>query len=242
MNLLVQNTLVEDEWISDLELASAEMYYAAIIANDPEASTYAADAVKYATMYLDTMDYPDPPNLYDVAVIAHYEVAHIVGSAVYFFEFYFHECALQDSLYSKLTEQIQVALEVAASSAESDPFGLGLEYGESIDAAPYIMGLSVMGNIYDSLTETTTYEVFSNTQRDYVLGANGWGTSFIIGAAYARFLFSQTKFFRSDFTHGTFTNCPQHQVPKKLNILLKICRLQIWWVLLMVRPLFYLEE
>jgi endoglucanase len=44
------------------------------------------------------------------------------------------------------------------------------------------MGLALEAEFYDEQTHTTTYANFSRRQLDFVLGANAWGTSFIVGA------------------------------------------------------------
>ena len=81
----------------------------------------------------------------------------------------------------------------AVAQAEGDPFGFGFPWAES-DTVAHGLGLSVMASEYDELVGEPTYRTFSERWLGNVLGANAWGSSFIIG-------------------DGTvFTDCPQHQV------------------------------
>jgi hypothetical protein len=77
--------------------------------------------------------------------------------------------------------------------AQSDPFGLGIAYGAG-DAVPHALGYALEANFYDQLTHTSTHKTFGLTQRNWILGANAWGSSFIVGAG------------------STFPHCMQHQV------------------------------
>ena len=79
------------------------------------------------------------------------------------------------------------------SSRARDPFGFGFPW-DAADTASHGDGLSVMASEYDALTGTATYRAFAARWLGNVLGANAWGSSFIIG----------------DGT--TFPDCPQHQV------------------------------
>ncbi len=79
------------------------------------------------------------------------------------------------------------------AQAQSDPFGFGFPWAES-DTVSHGDGLSVMASEYDSLTGQATYSTFAERWLGNVLGANAWGSSFIIGDG------------------STYPDCPQHQV------------------------------
>ncbi len=49
-------------------------------------------------------------------------------------------------------------------------------------AAIILLGLALMADFYDTLTGQTTYRAFGEAQRDWALGANAWGVSFVVGA------------------------------------------------------------
>lgn len=40
-----------------------------------------------------------------------------------------------------------------------------------------------MASIYSELTRATTFRDFEQDQRSFAFGANGWGSSFMVGAA-----------------------------------------------------------
>jgi endoglucanase len=84
-------------------------------------------------------------------------------------------------------------LEVASAQAQSDPFGFGFPWDEA-DTVSHGDGLSVMASEYDDLTGTQTYRTYSERWLGNVLGANAWGSSFIIGDG------------------SVYPDCPQQQV------------------------------
>lgn len=86
---------------------------------------YLGDAAKWATMYLDTFDTAQPLNLYDVAAVAHLEVARSLSSA--------------GGLRGQIVENLRGALSNALKVAATDPFGLAFDYQDGIDAGPMIL-------------------------------------------------------------------------------------------------------
>jgi endoglucanase len=84
-------------------------------------------------------------------------------------------------------------LEAAVDQSQRDPFGFGFPWDEA-DTASDGDGLSVMASEYDALTGTTTYRAYAARWLGNILGANAWGSSFIIGDG------------------STFPDCPQQQV------------------------------
>merc|ERR1719265_2128478 len=68
-----------------------------------------------------------------------------------------------------------------------------------------IMGLAVSGLLYDDLTGSDRFSSFVKSQIEYVLGANGWGVSFVIGAS-------------ADVATGNFPKCPQHNIDNILGL------------------------
>ncbi|HEY6332452.1 MAG TPA: glycoside hydrolase family 9 protein, partial [Blastocatellia bacterium] len=61
----------------------------------------------------------------------------------------------------------------------TDPFGYGTPWDQS-DSATRGVALSIVANEYDFLTGSSTYADFAERWLDAVLGANAWGTSFIV--------------------------------------------------------------
>jgi endoglucanase len=80
---------------------------------------------------------------------------------------------------------------IAQSSTDAWGFGYQWSYG---DTTSHGAGLSVMASEAYYLTASKTYDTYSQRWLANILGANSWGSSFIVG----------------DGT--TFPNCIQHQV------------------------------
>jgi endoglucanase len=62
------------------------------------------------------------------------------------------------------------------------------------DVDSHTFGLMATEAMYEAASGDTAYASFATQQRDWLLGANAWGTSFMIGEG------------------STFPDCPQHQV------------------------------
>jgi hypothetical protein len=65
--------------------------------------------------------------------------------------------------------------------AENDPFGLGSELGSS-DTTPHAFGLYITDALYRRYGGTDFYRAFADQQLGFALGANPWGSSFVVGA------------------------------------------------------------
>jgi endoglucanase len=183
----------ETEWRDDLELGATEL--ARALAGGAQLPSglpheqplyYLEQAARWAGAYdSSTGADGEPLNLYDVSGLAHFELVRAMrlagnptGLAV-----------SEAQLIANLREQ----LEAAVAQSASDPFGFGFPW-DTADTASHGDGLSVMASEYESLTGDTTYRAFAVRWLGNVLGANAWGSSFIIGDG------------------STFPHCPQHQV------------------------------
>jgi endoglucanase len=183
----------ETEWRDDLELGATEL---AIALSDKsrlpgrlahtEPLFYLRQAASWASAYIaQSGAQGEGLNLYDVSGLAHVELVRAIrqeddpsGLAV-------TEADLLGDLAHKL--------EVASAQAQRDPFGFGFPWDEA-DTVSHGDGLSVMASAYDELTGTQTYRTYSERWLGNVLGANAWGSSFIIGDG------------------SVYPDCPQHQV------------------------------
>ena len=96
---------------------------------------------------------------------------------------------LQAQLIANLREQLSTAV----AQSQRDPFGFGVPWASS-DTASRGDGLAVMASEYDELTGEASYRAYAARWLANVLGANAWGSSFIIGDG------------------AVFPDCPQHQV------------------------------
>ena len=62
-----------------------------------------------------------------------------------------------------------------------DPFELGTQLGPS-DATPHAFGLYITNALYQEYGGGSQFAAFAQQQLNFTLGANGWGSSFVVGA------------------------------------------------------------
>jgi hypothetical protein len=183
----------ESEWRDDLELGATELSIALAGADSlpgglphTEARFYLEQASHWAGAYISRSGSEgEGLNLYDVSGLADFELVRAIREQ--------GEPAGLEVAEAGLVTDLAGKLERAAAQGQSDPFGFGFPWNEA-DTVAHGLGLSVMASEYDYLVHAAAYRTSSERWLANVLGANAWGSSFIIGA-------------------GTvFTDCPQHQV------------------------------
>jgi endoglucanase len=183
----------ETEWRDDLELGATELSIALAGAETlpaglphTEARYYLEQATHWAGSYIARSGSEgEGLNLYDVSGLADFELVRALRQQ--------GEPAGLEATEASLIGDLDGKLQRAVAQAQGDPFGFGFPWAES-DTVAHGLGLSVMASEYDQLVGEPTYRAFSERWLGNVLGANAWGSSFIIG-------------------DGTvFTDCPQHQV------------------------------
>jgi len=183
----------ETEWRDDLELGASELAIALGSGDElpaglphAESSYYLEQAAQWASAYIARNGGEgEGLNLYDVSGVAHFELTRALRQA-------------GDPSGLAITEAQLIAslgqeLEAAVAQSQRDPFGFGFPWDEA-DTASHGDGLSVKASEYDALTGTSTYRVYAARWLGNILGANAWGSSFVIGDG------------------STFPDCPQHQV------------------------------
>jgi endoglucanase len=182
----------ETEWRSDLELGAAELYFAVAGGGLPaglphtDPLFYLQQASHWANQYIASPEAgADTLNLYDVSGLAHYDLHRAIGQAG-------NPPGLEVTQAALLAD-MKKALDGALAQAATDPFGFGFPWA-TWDTTSHGTGLSVMASEYDELTAGSTYADVSTRWLNNVLGANAWGSSFIIGNG------------------TTFPHCPHHQV------------------------------
>jgi endoglucanase len=186
----------ETVWDDDMELGATELYFALATAQGSLPSglpvtnpnTYLTDAAQYASNYItriyDTGN-EDTLNLYDVSGLAHFELYRALGMAG-------NPSGLAVSQSTMLTA-LENQLGVAVTQSGKDVWGFGVPW-QNGDTTSHGAGLAVMANELYYLTTANSYNTYAQKWLGNVLGANSWGSSFIVG----------------DGT--TFPNCIQHQV------------------------------
>jgi endoglucanase len=188
----------ESVWDDDMELGATELYRALREAQEsgklpsglPETDpcAYLQQAAKFAKHYIDKVyspGYSDTLNLYDVSGLAHFELYRAIAWAG-------DPGGLAVS-QAEIRKQLLDQLDAATAQAETDVWGFGVPWSDG-DTTSHGAGLSVMASEAYALTGTSSYDEASRRWLGNILGANSWGTSFIVGDG------------------STFPNCIQHQV------------------------------
>jgi hypothetical protein len=163
------------EWKSDMLWGAAEIALADEALRVPRARLHAdlATAATWAKAYLAQGHKvgSDTFNLYDNGAVAEGELLQAMqqagGSAV----------ISPKSLLADLAAQLRVGEAWAAG----DPFGLGTQLGPA-DASPHAFGLYTTNAIYQKYGGSDAYRAFAQQQMNFALGANAWGSAFVVGA------------------------------------------------------------
>jgi endoglucanase len=188
----------ENVWDDDMELGATELYFAlqsaegsqnlppGLLHTNPQ--DYLREAAQFAENYITNIyqqGFTDTLNLYDVSGLAHFELYRALQMAG----------DPQDLPVSQasILEQFLQQVGDAITQAGTDPWGFGDPWNAG-DTTSHGAGLSVMASEAYYLTGDKTYDTYAQRWLGNILGANSWGSSFIVG----------------DGT--TFPNCIQHQV------------------------------
>jgi endoglucanase len=182
----------ETEWRDDLELGAAELYFAVAGGGLPaglphtDPLFYLGRAAHWANAYITgPNDAADTLNLYDVSGLAHNELYRAIAQAG-------NPSGLEVT-QAQLLADLAKQLNGAVAQGTTEPFGFGFPW-DVYDTTSHGAGLSVMASEYDQLTGTQAYGSYSQQWLANILGANAWGSSFIVGDG------------------STFPHCLQHQV------------------------------
>ncbi|HEY6567640.1 MAG TPA: glycoside hydrolase family 9 protein, partial [Actinomycetota bacterium] len=180
----------EDEWRDDLEMGATQLYLGLSQPGAPApelpASTpryFLKRAARWADGYMGSpLNGGDTFNLYDIAGLAHAELHGAIeadGGA-----------GLKVSP-SGLLGDLRDQMDPRSRKAGGNPFAFG---AYPWDPVPHSFGLISEGLLYDEISGTTRYANLARAQADWTLGANAWGSSFVVGAG------------------TTFPFCMQHQI------------------------------
>nr|WSX75456.1 glycoside hydrolase family 9 protein [Streptomyces sp. NBC_00899] len=173
----------ESTWHDDMEFGGAEIALAAQKLGH-DASPYLTQAATHANSYL-TSDTGDTFNLYDTSALAHADLIRAITAAG-------NPSGLATTP-AALTADLKRQVQAAASKAAADIFHAGGDYTD-FDVNAHTFGFLTTEALYKQASGDATFDAFATGQRDWLLGANAWGTSFMIGEG------------------STFPHCPQHQV------------------------------
>jgi len=163
------------EWKSDMLWGAAEIALAdeATGASAAQLQTDLGTAAYWARQYI-AQGHPadgDTFNLYDNGAVAEAELLQAMkdagGTAVI--------------SPSTLLNDMAAQLRTGEDWAKGDPFELGTQLGAS-DAAPHAFGLYTTDALYQMYGGGGQFEAFAQQQLNFALGANAWGSSFVVGA------------------------------------------------------------
>ncbi|GAA2781323.1 glycoside hydrolase family 9 protein [Kitasatospora paracochleata] len=171
----------EASWQDDMEFGATELALAAKALRDERTSDWTRQAGHWAKQYI-TSDSLGTLGLGDVSALAHADLAHLLDDGTTRTE------VTREQLVADLKRQ----LDDGSARAARDPFGAGAVYTD-FDSVPHTFGLAATAQLYHQATGDPRYAAFATQQRNWALGANAWGSSFVIGAG------------------TTFPHCPEHQ-------------------------------
>ena len=166
------------EWKSDMLWGATEIALADERLGVPRAQLRAdlATAAKWARAYI-AQGHPagsDTLNLYDTGAIAESELLQAMRAA-----------RMAPAIAPRLlVNDLAAQLQVGETWAKGDPFALGTDLGPA-DAAPHAFGLYVTNELYRQAGGSDRYQAFAQQQLNFALGANAWGSSFVVGAGTA---------------------------------------------------------
>ncbi len=188
----------ETEWHSDLELGAVELALASGAGDLPSGlahpgpTYYLTRAARWAEAYVHGDELGDTLNLYDVSALAHAELVRAIDAA--------EDPSGLAIGREALLDDIDRQLRMASEQASADPFGWGYPYA-AYDGTSHGQGLAITAGLYAGLSGDHTWDAFGRTQLDVILGANAWGTTFLVGAG------------------TTFPNCVHHQIANLVGAL-----------------------
>jgi len=174
----------EDSWQDDMEFGAVELALAARRLHDRRAAGWLRAATHWARQYLGS-EHREALNLYDTSALAHADLVRALRRTR-------HAAGIEVTT-GQLLADLRRQLESGAGPARVEPFGSAVDVTQ-FDAATRSFGYAATARLYRRLTGDRAYDAFGTAQRNWLLGANAWGTTLVIG-------------------EGTvFPWCPQHQV------------------------------
>jgi len=180
------------EWKSDMLWGAAEIALADEALRAPAAQVHAdlVTASRWARAYI-AQGHPaggDTLNLYDNGAIGEGELLQALQGAGRGWRGYSPArsgAGAASGLVSRqaLLTDMAAQLRLGESWARrgKDPFELGTQLGPA-DATPHAFGLFITNALYQQYGGGSQFAAFAQQQLNFTLGANGWGSSFVVGA------------------------------------------------------------
>ena len=188
----------EQAWSDDMEWGATKLAMAVRAAGGvdklpsglpvTDAEVYLRDAAHYAARYVTLIEKAGQGqtlNLYDVSGLAHFELYRAMLEA--------RSQGPLELTPEEVKQQLLNKVDAAVAYSATDAFNLGVPW-DTYDLVSFSAGLSVMASEAHALSPKRKCTVAEQRWGAAVLGANAWGSSFIVGEG------------------STFPNCIQHQV------------------------------
>lgn len=180
----------ESEWRDDMELGATELYLATSELEGsepaglphPQAFFYLSPAGYWANAYITARSSgQDSFNVYDTSALAHRDLALILSTPQAIF-------AIEDLGTVNVPTDIPALLRdrrdqlaLASRLAAREPFGLA-DPAMPSDTVAHALGYAVQARLYAAMGAGGAFQALAQRQLDWVLGANAWGSSFVVGA------------------------------------------------------------
>lgn len=161
----------ESSWRDDLAWGAAELALAGQALDDPRTAGWLEAGQAFSLGYLEYEADTGPLGIYDTGALALAELVRAFRAS---------PDAADDVNVPMLLDGIRAQLEPAAQRAARDPFRAASDYA-GFDAVPDALGVAATAQLYQGLTGDDGFVPLATAQLDWVLGANPWGTSFVIG-------------------------------------------------------------
>jgi hypothetical protein len=178
----------ESIWHDAMELAATEITLAQQQLGGGSSTylPYLKQAATWASDYISSDSGGDTLNLYDVSALAHADLVTAIGNAGTPSGLAVTTAGLIADLKSQVAS--------AAATSSSDIFRAGGDY-TNFDVDSHTFGFISTEALYQRASGDTEYAAFAGEQRDWLLGENAWGESFMVGVGTA------------------FPHCMQSQIP-----------------------------
>jgi hypothetical protein len=161
----------EDSWADDLATGATQLALAGTLLQDPRATDWARQATHWAKVNADNAG-TDSLSVYDLSVVADAELDRLLTAT---------PVADAEISTDGLRDDLRRRLDAGVAAAAADPLGAAAGSGGS-DYAARQLGYAVTAALYQRMSGDNRYAAFGTAQRGVALGANGWGTSLVIGA------------------------------------------------------------
>ncbi len=161
----------ESSWRDDLAWAAAELALAGQALGDPRSAGWLESGLLLALSHIEFEGGPETLDVYDTGAFAFADLLRAMRAA---------PDLADDTSEPLLLDGLRAVLEPAVSRATRDPFGAAVDLTD-FDVVPRSLGLAAVAAMYQGLTGDDTFAGLATAQLDWVLGANPWGVSFIVG-------------------------------------------------------------